>query len=233
MRGLSAGSLVLGTMLVMGVAPAAANPVITNGSFEAVQISGDTCANLAFGCSTNPADWPGWTHTGDVGDGLLWHQGFVCCGGTNSGKAADGTQWVTMGGGVGVGGTSAWSQTVNGLTVGHSYTIHFSIATEGQTVPTVDVGVSNSLTPSQSFSAGAGLGQFFWQVWQPEQYTFIPDATSSVLTFSVTNQAFDVGLDAVSITSQVPEPGTGSMMLFGSVLIAMGVMRGKSARKAF
>ena len=38
---------------------------VTNGSFEAVQISSSF--------SSNPANIPGWTHTGDVGDALLWN----------------------------------------------------------------------------------------------------------------------------------------------------------------
>jgi len=36
-----------------------ADPIITNGSFEAVQITAPF--------SSNPADIPGWTHTGDIG----------------------------------------------------------------------------------------------------------------------------------------------------------------------
>ena len=73
---------------------ASADPVITNGSFEAVQIT------TPF--SSNPADIPGWIHTGDVGDALLWNATFPqCCGGTNTAKAGAGNQFVTMGGGFG------------------------------------------------------------------------------------------------------------------------------------
>src|SRR4029077_3520121 len=78
---------------------ASADPVITNGSFEAIQIS------TPF--SSHPADIPGWTHTGDVGDALLWNATFPqCCGGTNMAKAGDGNQFVTMGGGFGPFGSS-------------------------------------------------------------------------------------------------------------------------------
>jgi hypothetical protein len=64
---------------------------ITNGDFEAVQIGSPFF-------SINPADIPGWTHSGDVGDALLWAIGYTDIGGSAT-VAGHGNQFVTMGGG--------------------------------------------------------------------------------------------------------------------------------------
>jgi hypothetical protein len=80
---------------------------------------------------------------------------------------------------------------------------------------------SGSLMPSQSYlTPPTNTG--FWQDWGTAHYTFVPTATSATLQFSVTNQEFDVGLDAVSIAPGVattPEPG--SMILFATGLIGV------------
>src|ERR1022692_3211822 len=52
---------------LLGTGAAFAGPIITNGSFEAVQIGSPFF-------SANPADIPGWTHGGSPGDALLWGQ---------------------------------------------------------------------------------------------------------------------------------------------------------------
>jgi hypothetical protein len=55
------------TIVLLACFPARAD-LVTNGSFEAVQIS------TSF--SNNPAEIPGWTHTGDPGDALLINATF-------------------------------------------------------------------------------------------------------------------------------------------------------------
>ncbi|MBV8895589.1 MAG: hypothetical protein JO051_03685 [Acidobacteriaceae bacterium] len=191
--------------------------LITNGSFEAVQIT------TAY--SSNPADIPGWTHTGSAGDALLWRAGPQCCGGTNTAKAGDGSQFVTMGGGFGPSGSAAWSQTVNGLTVGQSYTVSFLIAAEGET-PTQQVTVgltSGSSTAPETFTTLA-TNTLFWQNWGTDVYMFSATSTTGVLQFSVTNQPYDVGLDGVSIaptSTAVPEP---RLSLLTAVLLAGAVL---------
>jgi hypothetical protein len=198
---------VITLMIVCLLSPvlALAGPVILNGGFEDVQIT------TPF--SSNAADIPGWTHTGDVGDALLWNATFPqCCGGTGTAKTGDGNQFVTMGGGFGPFGTSAWSQTITGLTIGQSYIVNFMMAAEGET-PTQQLTVSmtsGSSTGAEDFTSPV-TNTLFWQNWGADQYTFVSTGTSATLQFSVTNQQFDVGLDAVSITSAttgVPEPGS-------------------------
>ena len=200
------------------IAPGAAlaDPVITNGSFEDVQIS------TPF--SSNPADIPGWTHTGDVGDALLWRAGPQCCGGTGMAKAGDGNQFVTMGGGFGPFGSSAWSQMIGGLTMGQTYTVSFMMAAEGE-VPTQRISVdmtSGSSTAGETFTSPV-TGTLFWQNWGPEQYSFVASAKSAVLQFSVTSQQYDVGLDAVSIAAAVPpvpEPESWALLAAGFLGLA-------------
>jgi Protein of unknown function (DUF642) len=212
--------LVLGSFVLMFNSLGFADPTITNGSFEAVQISGEF--------SSNPADIPGWTHTGDPGDSLLWRAGPQCCGGTDMALAGDGNQFVTLGGGFDAPGSAAWSQTISGLTIGQSYDINFLMASEGETATQqITAGItSGSLTPSETFTS-LPTSSLFWLNWGPEEYTFMATATSATLQFSVTNQQYDVGLDAVSITTAtttVPEP-SGLTFLVSGLLGLAGTVR--------
>jgi hypothetical protein len=87
--------------------------LVTNGSFEAVQIGPPFV-------SSNPADIPGWTRTGAAGDGSLWAIGYVDGGGSVT-VAGAGNQFVTLGSGFdNPPAFAAWSQTLTGLTVGGS-----------------------------------------------------------------------------------------------------------------
>jgi hypothetical protein len=186
---------------------------VVNGSFEDVAITSQGSSNLA--------DIPGWTHSGSTGDGLIWTTLLpVCCGGTNATNAGDGNQFVTMGGGFGPTGSSAWSQTLTGLSPGKNYVVHFMMAAEGE-VPTQVLTVSmtgGSSTAPQNFTS-IPTNTLFWQNWGADSYTFRATSSSATLQFSVTDEVYDVGLDAVSVSAAVPEPASWAMMLLGLGLI--------------
>src|ERR1022692_1577776 len=107
---------------LLGTGAAFAGPIITNGSFEAVQIGSPFS-------SANPADIPGWTHGGSPGDALLWAVGYAD-GKGNITTADAGNQFVTLGGGFDRPGTADWSTTITGLTPTDTYVLSFMIATD-------------------------------------------------------------------------------------------------------
>ena len=103
------------------------------------------------------------------------------------------------------------------------------IAAEGEvSTQTLTAAItSGSSTLPQLFTSPVA-GPLFWTNWGAENYNFLAAASSATLEFSVTNQAFDIGLDAVSITPSgsvpsVPEPA--SWALFAVGLAALGALR--------
>jgi hypothetical protein len=203
---------------------------VSNGSFEAVQIGSPFA-------SANPADIPGWTHTGTVGDALLWGIGYNDGGGSIT-VAGSGNQFATLGGGYLTSGTASWTTTITNLTVGKTYDLNFKIAFEGGDTPlsqqVITVGFdSGSSTGSSNFSAPYNSGNY-WKVWLPESLQFVATATSAVADFSVTNQINDLGLDSVTVTtpSGVPEPSTWAMMLLGFAGLGFSGFRRARARSA-
>lgn len=215
--GFAAAFVFSATVLFLLLGPAAsADPVITNGSFEAVPIGSPFV-------SSSPVDIPGWTHNGSVGDGLLWAIGYADGDGSVT-TAGAGNQFVTLGGGFGSAGSADWSTTITGLTAGNSYVLSFMTATESGFASgpepggpqTMTVGfLSGSSTASQSFTSPDSTADY-WRVWVTQNYTFTATATSAVVDFSVTNQEFDMGLDNVTIapaSGTAPEPS--SLLLLG------------------
>jgi hypothetical protein len=202
-----------------------ADPIITNGSFEAISIGSPFV-------SANPANIPGWTHGGSPGDGLLWAVGYADGSGSVT-TAGAGNQFVTLGGGFGAPGTADWSTTITGLTSGHSYVLSFMTATELGTgvepggPQTMTVGfLAGSSTSPQSFTSPDSSAAY-WRIWVTQDFTFIATAASAVVDFSVNDQQFDMGLDNVSVSAATtPTPEPSSFLLLGSALLGLaGVIR--------
>lgn len=198
-------------VLSLGIG-AHASPVVQNPSFEAVQIGSPFR-------SSNAADVPDWTHTGPVGDALLWAVGYSDGGGSIT-VAGDGNQFVTMGGGFNTPGTSAWSQSISGFTPLQPYVLTFKMASETSDSQAITVSFpAGSATPAQTFTAAPSTANY-WRNWETKSLTFIPNSSSVTLQFGVTQQTDDVGLDAVSIAavpSGLPLP---SSVWGGLVLLA-------------
>ena len=125
---------------------ASAANLVVNGSFE-----NDVITSYPWYTLSVPT---GWVKGGSAGDASVWRIGYVDGGGTIT-VAGEGSQFVTMGGGYMASGTTTWSQTVGGLTIGQAYDLKFRIAGEGPCcgTQTVFVDFLGASTPGQSFSA--------------------------------------------------------------------------------
>ena len=153
-------------------------------------------------------DIPGWTHSGSTGDNLLWAIGAIN-GLVNI--AGDGNQFVTLGGGVAGPATASWTTTVRGLRPGGNYILGFKVANEGQPYPptqtmTAMVTVGNNILAMGTFTTTCGSGLEWWQCWEQENLAFTATRGYATLTFTVTNQMYDMGLDDVTVT-RVPATG--------------------------
>jgi hypothetical protein len=218
-------NLFFGLGLIVIVAMMSGNalgaPIITNGDFEDVQIGSPFHSNI-------DANIPGWTRTGDRGDGLLWAIGFMDGGGHIT-TAGHGNQFVTLGYGFHTDPASAaWSTTITGLTPGSMYELDFMIATEGETSSqTLGVGfTSGSSTASQSFTSGPSENGNYWMTWESEIYNFVATADTATVQFFGTIK-FDIGLDYVRVREVSPVPVPGTMLLLGSGLAGLAALRKK------
>jgi hypothetical protein len=188
---------------------------ITNGDFEGVQIGSPYF-------STNPADVPGWTHSGDDGGGFLWAIGYSDSGGSVT-VAGSGNQFVTLGGGFDHVGTSSWSTTITGLTPGDTYSLNFLMADENTFTSTpqeitVDF-TSGSSTLPVTFAATDLPSANYWTSWQDQQEFFVATADTAMVRFSATTQ-YDVGMDDVRV-SEIPEPDLVFLSACGLAYVVM------------
>jgi len=203
--------------------------VVNNASFE------DTVIGAPFS-STDVTNVPGWTRSGAAGDAALWRVGYSDSGG-NVTVAGDGLQFTTLGGGTGgVTGSTTWSQTILGLTLGSIYRLDFLMSAECGPNFGLPLCQAQSLTAaidqnadvSQLFNATNDVGSY-WKDWEAKSLIFTADSTSMGLSFTA-NVPYDVGLDHVRITESapsVPEPAT--LALLGLGLLGFGLTRRKRA----
>ncbi|HMX16490.1 MAG TPA: PEPxxWA-CTERM sorting domain-containing protein [Rhodocyclaceae bacterium] len=198
--------------------PASAANLVVNGSFE-----DDVIASYPWYTLSVPT---GWAKGGSAGDASVWRIGYVD-GGGNITVAGEGSQFVTMGGGYLASGTTIWSQTVGGLTIGQAYDLKFKIASEGPCCGTqsVSVGFLGSSTPGQVFSA-TPITSNYWKDWNEKGMTLVASATSVTIQFTYSGR-YDMGLDDVRMTAAVPEPETYALMLAGLGALGAAVRRRK------
>ena len=195
--------------------------VVLNSDFEAVQIGSPFSSN-------NPADIPGWTHTGTA-DALMFGVGYSDGGGSVT-TAGHGNQFVTLGPGFNASGQGTWSQAVTGFTIGQTYNLSFMMASEINFSQGIAVDFPlGSATPTQTFTAGPSPVNY-WRSWETKNMNFTAAGSSVTLRFTSTTTD-DVGLDNVKVTAvATPEPG---MMGLSAGLIASfgGVALRKRRRK--
>jgi hypothetical protein len=214
------------------LAPFAKANLVTNGSFEST-----TSGPGQMGFNTNATGWTtngynfifasGGADTtgsqGQFGNLKLWGPGD----GSNNGLPAsspDGGNYVGADGAFEVG---AISQTINGLTVGQSYTVSFywgAAQQFGFSGPTteqwqVSLGGQTKTTPVINASNHGFTG------WLQQSFTFTADNTSDVLSFLAIGTPSGVPpfalLDGVSMVA-APEPA--SLPLLATMVVGFAVV---------
>lgn len=216
------------TIAVSGCGAACAAELVTNGGFETT-----SSGSGQLGYNTNATGWsvvpppgsyiflfgPGAADTtganGEYGGLSLW--------GSNNGGldvlpvSPNGGNFVALDGDF---QTSALTQTISGLTPGHTYQVSFDYGYaqqygfDGDTNQdlTVCLGSSCETTPALANPSHGFTG------WFTASYALTADGTSDVLSFlaygSLPVPPFAL-LDGVSLTGGVPEPSTWALMISG------------------
>ncbi len=233
-----AGTFAALALLTFAVSSQAAN-LVTNGSFES------NGGNGQFNFTTTATGWsvpsPGYTFlfapgTADT-SGATGQYGFLALWGPGNG-AANGLPATSPDGGYYIAQDSdfqpgALSQTITGLTPGHSYTVGFWWAAAQQYQfdgPTYDAWIV-SLGSSSQTTATVNIPSHGFSGWMYQSFTLTADNTSDVLSFFATGGPSSgvppfALLDGVTLTETTPEPGT--LALLGSGLLGgLGVIRSK------
>lgn len=204
------------TAMASLAAPAqAAVNLVSNGSFE-TGVDPGTFTTLGTG-SPNISNW---TVTGSIDYiGTYW-------------VASNGSRSIDLNGSYQAGQVS---QTVSGLTAGHSYTVSFDLAGNPDGAPltkSLDViigGVLKNYTFPLGGATHANLG------WVGHSFNFTATSSSELLSFGPNGDAggaFGPVLDNVSVSAAVPEPSTWAMMLIGFGGLAMMARRRRRALAA-
>lgn len=190
------------------VGGAQAVPTFVNGGFEAGSSTGWDLMN-----ATNT---PGWTiNYGSAGNFPRLNLNIAS--GGPYGANNDGRQFATIGG-MEDGGTSSLAQAVSGFTPGKTYILTWLQSSEFTSSDMLNVSfLAGSATASANFASnpypGSGL---FWQGWQTESMTFVPNASSVTFNFHSFGTNYEVGVDNFLISGAgVPEPAAWSLMLLG------------------
>lgn len=199
--------------LLFSVASYGATVSIENGSFEQPGTFTGTYQSLPAGSSVIS----GWTIGGAGVDliGTYW-------------SASDDDYSVDMNGA----NPGSLSQNVENLQVGEEYQITFDMAGNPDNGPVAKQLLVSIGTDSETFQfdttgkTRANMG------WEQRIFTFVADNTMNVLSFTgIGAGAWGAALDNISIVqiSQVPVPA--SLLLFGTALGALGILRSNRRRK--
>jgi hypothetical protein len=233
--------------VLLGIAPARTQNLVTNGNFSS--FSTTVTQSFQFGTYnsyTPPATLTGWasagynyvflpsstTATGTYGNLSLWSpatgssNGFTNASPTGGNFVAADSDY----------GTLAITQTINGLTVGRTYTLSFAWAgaqQSGYTGATTDawqVTLGSTMQQTQTINV-ASQG---FSGWMTQTFNYVATSTSEVLSFLATGSPavppFAL-LANVSLTA-APEPSSVTALLSGLAgLLGFVRYRGRRASK--
>jgi hypothetical protein len=228
---------------VAGTAQAATN-LVTNGSFESL-----TSGPGQLGFNTNATGWttngynfvfaPGTADStgsnGQYGNLQLWGPGNGSANGLTA-SSPDGGNYIGNDGAFQVGDIH---QTINGLTVGHTYVVTFDWAAaqqSGYTGPTTDfwtVGLGNQSYNTSTYQ----LPTEGFSGWMNQSFSFTAANQSEVLSFLATGTPqgeppFAL-LDGVKMyDTAVPEPSSLVAMFAGGLLLVAIIRRRVQSTKS-
>lgn len=193
---------------IAGVGGAQAAPSFVNGGFEAGSSTGWDLMTAA--------NTPGWTI--NYGGNITFPRlNLNIASGGPYGANNEGRQFATLGG-TEDGGTSSLAQTVSGFTPGKTYTLTWLQSSEFTSSDVLNVSfLAGSATSSGNFTSNPYPGgSQYWQAWQTESMTFVPNATSVTFSFHSFGSNYEVGIDNFLISGTgVPEPAGWALMLLG------------------
>jgi hypothetical protein len=195
----------LAALLLTPLFASAATELVTNGSFEDKVISNGTW--------TTVSTLAGWT-----GAPNIELRNNV------AGNAFAGKNYVELD----TGGNSSMFQNIS-TQAGAHYTLSFAYSARPSTGDTNDISVywNNALITTKGGSNATGSHQ-----WQVFNFDVVGGAGSlSQLKFAAAGRSDSLGgsLDAVSVTSAVPEPESYAMLLAGFGLMGLFARRRKAA----
>lgn len=196
--------------------------LLVNGSFEVDNFN----SGGGFRLGLNGNDVTGWFIP--AGDGIYpW--GLQNSNSFNAGPAADGNQWLVLGR-YDTQASFSIQQTLSGLTPGSVYQLSFAIASERACCSQAEVSFTGSSTASQLFSAPTSGD--FWTAWGYHTMNFTAGGSAVTINFmnlNPTTAGFDLGLDDVSVTSNIPEPSTWALLVGGLLAVSTIARRSRSA----
>jgi hypothetical protein len=224
------------TAMTLALAQQARAQLVSNGSFETT-----TNGNGQMGFNTDATGWttggynflyaPGTADTtganGEFGGVSLYGPGNGSPNGLPA-TSPDGGNFVAADSDFDVG---AISQTINGLTVGDTYTLSFDWAAaqqSGFSGPTND-NWSVSLGSDTQTTATLNIPQAGFSGWQTQSFSYTATSTSEVLSF-LAGTTLPSGappfvlLDGVSLTQSTVPDAASTALLVGLAALAMGAV---------